>query len=277
MNISTFVKMSLSVGTFLAVNVIAASANATTFTRTSPTSSGAVPTGVSEIGGIVLDLIGNNGVRVTSQLAASQLYVGFYNTGTPVGFQGNPGTIGIQTGFTSSVLNALGGGFKEAGIRFTLFDGDTASDGVFNDFDFNDNTLLVNGLNFGNWSSVNAQQTDSTGTASTLGFSGGGFRNNTLDTGWFFSNDAGLLSSLYSTLVSTGEAIFQVNDVDPFDNFYDFTQGIDSSLINVGQGPVVNPPTPPSQAVPEPASVLGLLALGAFGASSTLKSKKTAS
>src|SRR4051812_14081315 len=56
-----------------------------TFTTTSPTGGGqALPSGVTEVGGIVLDLVGTNGVRVVSQLPASSLYVGFSNDGTPV-------------------------------------------------------------------------------------------------------------------------------------------------------------------------------------------------
>jgi hypothetical protein len=222
----------------------AGAAQATTFTETSP-AGGTVPTGVTSVGGIVLDLVGANGTRVTSQLAASQLFLGF--------FPGNPGTIGTQTGFDASVISALGGGLQKAAIRFTLEDGDSAS----GDFDFNDNTLLVNNLNFGNWSSVNAQNTNSTGTVG-VSFSGGGFRNNVLDTGWFSSSDTNLLSSLFASL-SSGQVVYQINDVDPGENFYDFTQGIDSGLINIGTGPVVQPP---STAIPTPALLPGLLGLG---------------
>jgi len=221
-------------------------AQASTFTNTSP-SGGVLPTGVSTVGGIVLDLTGANGTRVTSQLAASQLFVGFYST--------NPGTIGTQTGFTSSVLNALGGGIQKAGIRFTLYDGDSAS----GDFDFNNNTLRVNGLNFGNWSSVNTQNTDSVGAETGAGFSGGGFRNNLLDTGWFYNSDTTLLTAFYNSLVSTNNGVYELFDTTPGDNFYDFTQGVDSGLINVGTGPVVQPP---GTAIPTPALLPGLIGLG---------------
>ncbi|MEL6602268.1 MAG: hypothetical protein AAFP20_03460, partial [Cyanobacteria bacterium J06614_10] len=224
-------------------------AQASTFTRTSLTNGGQLtPSGVSEVGGIVLDLIGSNDNRVTTQLAASSLHVGFAGT--------NPLTIGTQTGFDSSVLSALGGGLKEAAVRITLFDGDTAA----GDFDEDLNTLLLNGVDFGNWSDVEAQNTDAMGTALAAGFSGGGFRDDLLDTGWFFNNDATTLTSLYNSIVATQEVVFGLNDVDPGDNFFDFTQGVDGSLVDVGTGPVV---TPNPVDVPDPSVVLGLIGMAA--------------
>jgi len=223
------------------------------FTSTSP-AGGVLPSGVTTIGGVVLDLVGTNGNRVVSQLAASTLFEGYYNSGSPAAYQGNPGTIGIQTGFSSAVLNALGGGLAQVAVRFSLFDGDTAA----SDFDHNNNTLLLNGVNFGNWSTVDTVETDSVGSA-IGGHSGGGFRDGSLDTGWFYSNDAATLAAFWATL-SGGIVTFQLNDLSPYDNFYDFTQGIDSGLINVGTGPIVNP-GPAS----EPGSLVllagGLLAL----------------
>jgi len=243
--------------------VLPGAARATPFTSTSP-AGGALPAGVSTVGGIVLDMIGANDARVVSQLAASSLFVGFFDTGSPAAFQGNPGTIGIQTGFNSSVTSALGGGLKNVAIRFTLFDGDSAA----GNFDFNDNTLLVNGFNFGSWSAVEAQNTDGSGNAGPDGFSGAGFRNDILDTGWFHSTDSTLLGNIFSSIVGAGQVVYQVDDVDRFDNFFDFTQGISSSLINVGQGPTVQPPAGGPPSVPAPSGLVllgaGLIGLGAW-------------
>lgn len=125
----------------------------TDFTRTSPTVVGIIPDGFTEVGGIVLDMVGSNGVRVTSQLAASALFEGFFDDGTPVEFRGEPGTIGIQSGFTTAAIDALGGELSEVAVRITLQDGDTAS----GDFDFNGNTLLLNDVGIGNFSAVETQ------------------------------------------------------------------------------------------------------------------------
>ena len=87
-------------------------------------------------------------------------FVGFYDSGDPAGFRGNPGIIGIQSGFTSGITDALGGGLAEVAVRITLFDGDNAA----GDFDSNDNTLTLNGYTLGNWSNVSAQTTNASGT-----------------------------------------------------------------------------------------------------------------
>ena len=241
------------VATALVFGVV--SAGATTFTLTSPTG-GALPSGVTAVGGIVIDLQGLGGSRVISQVAASSEYTGTVPTAT------NPLTFGTQTGFTPAIVAALGGGISSASFRVTLYDGDT---GV-GDFDYNSNFLLVNGNNFGNFSSVTTQQTNSTGTVAITNDTG--FRNDLLDTGFFSSTNTALLSSLFNSL-SSGSLIFQLNDLtpgQPVQQFFDFTQGIDSSLIDVTQPPTVVAVTP------EPES-LALMATGLLGLAPLLRKR----
>jgi hypothetical protein len=226
------------------------SSQATTFTRTSLTSSGLLPSTVSEIGGVVVDLIGINGTRVVTQAAASGLYTGSFSTVNPI-------TIGTQTGFSSTVIDALGGGISQAAVRISLQDGDSAA----GNFDFNQNNLLLNNINFGNFSAVQTQNTDGNGVAIASSLRNG-FGDGTLDTGFFFSNDATTLGQLYNSL-SSGSIVFGLNDLSPGDQFYDFTQGLSSSVINVGSGPVVTPPTTPNASVPEPFTIVGTLMGGA--------------
>ena len=239
--------------------IAAAPAHATPETITSPTG-GALPAGVTQVGSLVVDLKGLNGNRVVSQLAASQMYRGFADSSqnnVPGVASGNPLLFGTQSGFSPAILAALGGGLASASFRVTLSDGDTAP----GDFDFNDNTFSANNVLIGNWSSVTTYRTDSSGTI-LLGQSTG-FGNDILSTGFFSLSDTAALASFYASL-STGSIQFRLNDVDPYDNYYDFTQGVDGGLINVGQGPVV---TPPPGAVPEPATWLMLiLGFGAVGA-----------
>ncbi|MEJ7808620.1 MAG: hypothetical protein WKG03_22205, partial [Telluria sp.] len=204
----------LSAVALAAAQLVAGSASATPFTSTSPNGIDVTTVGATTVGGIVVDLVGLNGAHVVSQLSASSLYTGFFNV--------NPGPIGVQSGFGASVTGALGGGLAAASFRFSLFDGDSAA----GNFDFNKNTLLVNGINFGNWSTVIAQETNGVGAAGGNGFSTGGFRDNLLDTGWFSSNNAVLLGGLFGSLVSTSAIKFELNDLTPTDNFYDFTRGL---------------------------------------------------
>lgn len=240
-------------------------ASATPFTSTSPTGLDVTTVGASTVGGIVVQMVGLNGATLVSQLSASSLFVGFYNNGTPSTYNGNPGTIGVQTGFGSAITGALGGGLQSAAFRFTLYDGDTAS----GDFDENDNVLLVNGIDFGDWSNVNAQRTDGLGASVGSGFSGGGFRDDILDTGWFYNTNATKLTSLFTSMELGQTLTFQIQDTDPYDNFFDFTQGVDKSLINVGSGPVIQPP---GGTVPEPGS-LALFGLALAGLASVRRAK----
>lgn len=206
----------------------------TIFTTTSP-AGGALPSGVTEVGGLVLDMIGINGVRVVSQLSASSLYVGFFDSGVPTENRGNPGTIGTQTGL-AAVLAALGGGLQSLAVRISVYDGDTAP----GDFDENDNALLINGIEIGNFSDVATQETSADGL--TILSETTGFGDNILSTGFFYETDPTILQDVFDSLVATGSSVFQLrDDATAFDNYFDFTQGIDGDLVDVGTPPNISP------------------------------------
>ena len=222
------------------------------FTRSSPTGT-PLPNTVSVVGGIVADLIGTNGNRVVAQRQASGLFAG-----ATAGL-GNPILIGNQTGFTAAILNQLGGGLASAAFRVTLFDGDNRS----GNFDFNKNFLLVNGEDLGNFSTVQTVLTDGLGELMFGGSQAGGFGNNGLYTGFFFTNNALTLTSLFTSLGATNSFAYQYNDLTPGDqNPLNFNRGIDQLLVDVGQPPVI---ASPSTTVPEPSTyalmATGLLAL----------------
>jgi len=166
-------------------------ASATPLTSISPTGFDVTTVGASTVGGIVVQLVGTNGTRVISQLAASTLFVGF-----PAAAD-NPLLIGQQAGFDAAIMGALGGGLASAAFRFSLYDGDFG----IGDFDQGDASLLVNGINIGNWSAVTTENTDGLGAAGAAGVSTG-FRNDLLDTGWFALNDAVKLTALFRAVSS---------------------------------------------------------------------------
>lgn len=237
----------------LAIGMIVPAALATPLTITSPTG-GALPAGVTAVGGIVADLKGASGNRIVSQVAASTEYIGFPDSSA------YPLLFGTQNGFDSSIVSELGGGISSASFRITLYDGDNQA----GNFDYNQNFLLVNDLNFGNFSSVSTEETNGTGT--TVYSSGLGFGNDILGTGWFSSTDPALLAALFNSLTS-GKLDFRIKDLTPGDQYYDFTQGLDGSVINVGTGPVV---TPPTGVTPEPSTFL-MLGTGLVGAAAQLR------
>jgi hypothetical protein len=218
------------------------------FTYNSPTGQ-PLPSAVTVVGGIVVDFIGLNGNRLVAQRAASGLFIG--NTPSSTTF-----SIGTQTGFTPTLLGTLGGGIAQAAFRVTLFDGDTRS----GNFDFNDNWLLVNGIRVGNFSDVSTIITNGSGVPVGTGSIANGFGNNTLNTGFFYVNDATTLSSIFASLAG-GTINYGYEDRDPADQYLDFTQGVDGTLIDTNVPPVVVPPT---NVVPEP-STYALMATGLAG------------
>ncbi|MFG1343216.1 Ig-like domain-containing protein, partial [Xanthobacter autotrophicus] len=188
----------------------------------SPTGTGSLPDDISDIGGIVLDLVGINGTRVVAQLPADSLYKGYA--------AGPLTVIGTQSGFTSEVISSLGGGIAKASVRVTLDDGDSAA----GNFDIEDNQLFVNGTAFGDFSHVTTQITSADGQ--TDGSVQSGFPSGGLATGWFSISDPAQLEQFYQSL-SSGSVTYALADEDPGDNFLDFTQGLDTSIVNAGTPP----------------------------------------
>lgn len=74
----------------------------------------------SILGGIIIDLVGTSGKRVTAQMAPSSLFKGW--TGTSEWL-----IVGATHFNASSILGALGGGIAKANFRITLYDGDCGS------------------------------------------------------------------------------------------------------------------------------------------------------
>ena len=104
MNLKKLIYASALATTFFASGV----AFSSPFTSTSPTGLD-VTTGASTVGGVVVDLVGLNNSHVVSQLAASTLFIGYADSGSPAAYNGNPFTIGIQSGFGAATTGALGG------------------------------------------------------------------------------------------------------------------------------------------------------------------------
>jgi len=229
----------------LAAACAAGHADAASIYLQSPTAGGTLPGGISVVGGSVADFIGLNGIRIVTQIAASSQYMGSAS--------GNPLTFGTQTGFTPALLANLGGGISELSIRVTLYDGDTAA----GNFDYMQNTLLVDGVSLEDFSMVPTTGHDAVGNPN--GPASAGFGDNVLTTGFFYSNNSADLANIYSELQSTGRLTLGINDVDPGDNYYDFTQGINQSFIDVGTPPQVS-------SVPEPSGPMGLTLLVTSGA-----------
>lgn len=228
------------------VAILGASAMAAPLTTASP-AGGELPSTITEVGGIVFDAIGANGARVTSQLAASSLFEGF--TG------GNDIVIGTQGGYDMALLNQLGGGLMSLAIRITLDDGDNAP----GNFDEDENFLTINGIQVGNFSDVTTVTTDGLGTE-LPGGNTTGFANEQLDTGFFLITDSMVLNAVFAALSASGELTFGLVTTSGAEQFFDFTDGLDGSIIDSGSGPVV-------AAIPLPgAAALLIPVLGFAGA-----------
>ncbi|WP_432816603.1 DUF7507 domain-containing protein [Sulfitobacter sp. JB4-11] len=197
---------------------------ATPNTRVSPDGT-ALPSVYPEAGGVAMILYGVNGNIYYQFSEPRGAFTGFQNTGQPPAFRGNPFTINTPLTLDCGLQSCpayFGNQIVKMEVRFTALDGDTHPAG----FDFNDISLLINGVNIGNWSTVPTENTNRSGTQ--LISSQIGFGQNTFDTGWFSSTNAALLQDILTT-----ETIrTQVLDDDPNDNRWNFRLG--NGLSNPG-------------------------------------------
>ncbi len=191
---------------------------ATTFTTTVPGTSITLPTDYPQAGGVAMVYVGVNGNIYYQFSDPAGAFRGFNSNANPRQFQGNPFTINsplqLDCGFTDC-RTYFGGDIANMYIRFSAYDGDTQRNG----FDEDDISLVLNGFNIGNWSDIQTELTNNSGTVSQ-GFTTG-FGNNTFNTGWFETTNQALLNDI----LDSGEVTTQVFDRDPNDNFWDFRRG----------------------------------------------------
>jgi len=207
----------------------AGTAHASPFTTTVPGTSDKIPGNYPEAGGIVLVLLGDNGNYYFQISNPSEMMRGFQdrNSTVPQAFRGRPTwqlapQYNMQCGLVTCE-QYFGGGVQQGWVRFTAEDGDTSATSTSgNNFDVNDITLNLNGVEIGNWTDPVTQETNLTGT--TVLSQATGFGASQFDTGWFDISSPALLNDL----MVNGSVTWTATDADPNDNFWDFTLGNDA-------------------------------------------------
>ena len=239
---------------FVLFSLLSLQANANLIMSTSPTSAGALPFEIPTFGGAVVDIVTNEGDRVTSYISAKDLFRGYLNTG-------RTDYDSIEIGslvYSPSTLNLLTTGIAELAIRFSLYDGDNAVgiDVIEKDeYQANDNSLLVNSNNFGNFSFVDTVTTDRNGSVVYDNFGADGFANKMTGTGWFYSNDTSLLGLITDSLLQTSTLTFDMIVVNSRnENWLTFQETLDNKNV---------PPSITVTNVSEPMVALLMLLTGA--------------
>ena len=108
-------------------------------TRTSP-GIGALPDVFSDYGGIVVDMVGTNGKRITGQVAPAGLMDGYDAIGVGQPWQKLCSFPGFSAG-----LSQLGGGIAQCNIRITLSNGDTGAPNPIYEQVFGANSMPFSG------------------------------------------------------------------------------------------------------------------------------------
>ena len=199
---------------------------ATPFTETVPGGNGAIPITYPRVGGTMVVLVGANGNIYYQFVNPSTQFQGFQNSGTPVGYQGNPFQLGpaqtLNCGPTAC-STYFGGSIVEGYVRLTARDGDAC----VGDFDHNDVSFRLNGFHVSSFTGPNTERTNMAGTVSN-GFEPC-FRNQgstETSTAWF---DISGNTALLNNILTVGSTTPFVQDVDPNDNYWYFTDGNDAT------------------------------------------------
>ena len=247
---------------------------------------GPLPANFSPMGGIVIDMVGANGKRLTAQVSPSNLPKGNVTDTTQ-----NFWALWSQAGFDSYTLQSLlGGGLQKVNIRITLQDGDSASPNPVYTAVFGANSMPYSGqgaryapmnnppasnnyksqpagwdfdagtdlyiaiplagggyINCGYMGQTTTYQLDGSGNTvqSYTGFPGVfaltdpsfqsvpkyGYTSFAV-TGWF-SVPSNQLTGLFNTLATSGSMTLGIWDVDPGEQYYDFTQGVAATITDV--------------------------------------------
>ena len=199
---------------------------ATPFTETVPGGNGAIPITYPRVGGTMVVLVGANGNIYYQFVNPSTQFQGFQNTGTPVGYQGNPFQLGpaqtLNCGPTACTTY-FGGSIVEGYVRLTARDGDAC----VGNFDHNDVSFRLNGFHVSSFTGPNTERTNMAGTVSN-GFEPC-FRDQgstETSTAWF---DISGNTALLNNILTVGSTTPFVQDVDPNDNYWYFTDGNDAT------------------------------------------------
>ena len=186
------------------VSVVAINANANMILTTSETSAGRLPDHIPIFGGAVIDIITADNTRLVNYISRNDLFHGHVNSDR-LDFASQQ--IGSLM-FTSEMLGAISSGIAELAIRLSLYDGDNAVGAdVESDVEYqaNNNFLEVNGSLFGNFSDVETVTSSRKGEVYYDNFEATGFANKLSATGWFYSADASILTSIQNSVLATSE------------------------------------------------------------------------
>lgn len=188
------------------------------FLTNSVTSAGALPSQVTPHGGVVIDIVGLNGERVVIQKGLPFAVTGFLSSGFTY-------DLTSFAGFNQDVLDFLGGGFSEIGLRLSAAI-PYGSDSTYGpEFGMG---LALNNVQIGN---VNDHHSiASNGNGAVLGGEIiDGFLTQTHCTTWIHIDDADTLANIYNSALSTQaidiDAIFYKPPTDTSQVSYSFATG----------------------------------------------------